>query len=70
MNSSFASLFQQILPLLIPVIIVQIILLVVALLDLRKQRATRGPKWMWALIIIFVNIIGPIVYFVVARKED
>jgi hypothetical protein len=64
------SLLQQILPLLIPVLVIQLILLVAALLDLRKQSNTRGPKWLWAIIIIFVNIIGPIVYFVVARKEE
>ncbi len=62
--------FQQLLPLLIPVIIVQVILLVVALLDLRKQAETRGPKWMWVVIIVFVNIIGPILYFILARKEE
>ena len=62
--------FQQLLPLLIPVFIIQIILLLVALLDLRKQSVTRGPKWMWAIIIVFVNIIGPILYFVLARKEE
>jgi hypothetical protein len=53
-----------------PVIIIQIILLVVALLDLRKQPFTRGPKWMWVLIIVFINIIGPIVYFLAGRKEE
>jgi hypothetical protein len=70
MNNSDAALLQQILPMLIPVLAIQLILLVVALLDLRKQTATRGPKWMWALIIVFVNIIGPILYFVAARKEE
>lgn len=64
------QLLQQILPLLIPVLIIQLILLVVALLDLSKQTATRGPKWMWALIIIFINIIGPIIYLVAGRKEE
>jgi hypothetical protein len=64
------SVFQQILPLMIPVLIIQIILIVVALLDLRKQTATRGPKWLWVVIIVFVNFIGPIVYFVAGRKEE
>lgn len=64
------QLLQQILPLLVPVVIIQIILLVIALLDLKKQTATRGPKWMWVIIIAFVNIIGPILYFVLARKEE
>jgi hypothetical protein len=70
MNQNSTALLQQILPLLIPVVILQLILLVAALLDLRKQTVTNGPKWLWAIIIIFVNIIGPIVYFVVARKEE
>ena len=51
-----------------PLFIIQLILLVVALIDLRRVKATRGPKWMWIFIILFVNIVGPIVYFVVGRK--
>lgn len=69
MTDPFAQL-QQYLPLLAPVFVIQIILLVVALLDLRKQTATRGPKWVWALVIIFINLVGPIVYFVMGRKEE
>ncbi len=70
MNLSTPTLLEQILPLLVPIIVIQLILLVVALLDLRKQTTTRGPRWMWAIIIIFVNIVGPILYFVLARKEE
>ena len=70
MSNTNWSIFQQILPLVIPIVIIQIILLVVALLDLIKQRATRGPKWMWAIIIPFVQIIGPILYFTLGRKEE
>ncbi len=64
------DLLQQLLPFLVPVFLIQVILLVVALLDLRKQKTVRGPKWAWALVIIFINIIGPILYFVVGRKEE
>ena len=61
---------MQYLPLLIPVLIIQLILIVVALLDLRKRETTRGPKWAWLLIILFVNLIGPIIYFAVAREDE
>ncbi|MCB8989272.1 MAG: PLD nuclease N-terminal domain-containing protein [Chloroflexota bacterium] len=60
---------QEILPLLIPVIIVQIILIIVALRDLLPRSSTRGPKWMWVLIILFVNLVGPIVYFTLGRDD-
>jgi hypothetical protein len=43
--------------------------MIFALLDLSRRRETRGPKWVWALVIIFVNIIGPIVYFVIGRGD-
>jgi hypothetical protein len=58
------------LPLLIPIVVVELILLAAALIDLSRQNATRGPKWVWALVIVFIQIIGPIVYFVLGRKEE
>jgi len=60
---------SQILPLLIPIIIIELGLMIWALIDLIKQPATRGPKWMWVLIIILVNFIGPIIYFIIGREE-
>lgn len=65
------AVLQQILPLLIPVAIIQFGLLIAALIDLsRPTRTTRGPKWVWALVIVFVNLIGPIVYFAAGRKDE
>jgi hypothetical protein len=61
---------MQFIPYLIPVLIIQLALIVIALIDLVKREQTRGPKWLWAIIIILVNFIGPIVYFVVGRKEE
>jgi hypothetical protein len=57
-------------PYLIPVVVVQLILLVVALLDLLKREKTRGPKWVWVLVILFVNMFGPIIYFVFGRDNE
>ncbi|MFD1040078.1 PLD nuclease N-terminal domain-containing protein [Virgibacillus byunsanensis] len=51
-----------------PLLIVQAILLVVALLDWAKAEKTNGPKWLWLVIIIFVNIIGPVLYFIFGRR--
>ena len=70
MSIDFVSIIKQYLPLLIPVILIQIILLIVALLDLIRREQTRGPKWVWAVVIVLVNIIGPIVYFIVGRREE
>ena len=58
------------LPLLIPLLLIQIGLMVFALFDLLKREKTRGPKWVWVLVILFVNFIGPIIYFIVGREEE
>jgi hypothetical protein len=62
---------EQIILLLAPVVIIQLGLMIVALFDLeREERRVRGgSKLVWALIIVFVNIIGPIVYFAVGRED-
>ena len=60
---------RQLLPFLIPIALLQLALLVVALIDLARRERTRGPKWLWVLIILFVNLIGPVVYFVFGREE-
>ena len=58
------------LPLVIPLVIIQLGLVVIALWDLIKRQETRGPKWIWVLVILFVNFIGPIVYLVVGRQDE
>jgi hypothetical protein len=60
---------NELLPFLIPVILLQIALMVVALVDLVRRERTRGPKWAWALVIVFFNLLGPVVYLLFGREE-
>ncbi len=53
-----------------PLLVVQAILMIVALIDLVRIHATNGPKWLWALIIIFINLVGPVIYFIAGRKSS
>ena len=57
---------------LLPLVIVEVVLLVAALYDLtRPNRRVRGDsKVVWALIIIFVATIGPILYFLAGREPE
>ena len=52
-----------------PLIVLQAILMIAALVSCMKQEETNGPKWMLVLIILFVNLLGPILYFVMGRKN-
>jgi Phospholipase_D-nuclease N-terminal len=62
---------DQILALLAPIIVIQLGLMLAALLDLEKdeRRVRGGNKLVWVLVIVFVNVIGPIVYFLAGREE-
>ncbi len=60
----------QLLPLLIPVAILEIGLLVWALLDLIRRKHVKGNKIVWIIVIVLINVIGPIVYFLFGRGEE
>jgi ABC-2 type transport system ATP-binding protein len=57
--------------LLVPVVLLQLGLLIAAIADLlRDDRAVRGGnKGAWAVIIVLVNLIGPVLYFLVGRVD-
>ncbi|WP_077296271.1 PLDc N-terminal domain-containing protein [Virgibacillus pantothenticus] len=52
-----------------PFIVIQCILMIIGLVDWAKNKHTNGPRWMWLFIIIFLNIIGPILYFIFGRRQ-
>jgi hypothetical protein len=64
--------FQEILPFLIPLLIIDLGLILFALRDLlRPERRVRGgDKRIWAVVIIFIEFIGPLVYLTVGRIEE
>jgi hypothetical protein len=60
----------QLIALLIPLVLVELGLLAFALYDLIKRKRVRGGnKVVWALVIILISIIGPIVYLLLGRGE-
>ncbi len=63
--------WSRILMLAIPVILIQICLQVIALVDLARveQGRMRGPKWVWVVIIVLGEILGPIIYFFAGKRE-
>ena len=57
--------------LLVPLIVVQFGLMVLAVVDLlRQDRQVRGGnKGVWAVVIVFVSLFGPILYFLAGRVD-
>jgi len=56
-------------PLLILALVIQLGLQAFALVDLVRREKTRGPKWVWVLIIVLGELLGPIVYLIFGRER-
>ncbi|MBF2346806.1 PLDc_N domain-containing protein [Listeria seeligeri] len=56
--------------LLIPLIILYLALLLTAIIDLARNWEVRKNPLIWLFVIIFINIFGPVAYFIFGRKED
>lgn len=52
--------------------VVQLSIEIWALVDMLRRPADQlnlgGRKWLWAIIILFINLIGAIIYFAAGRK--
>lgn len=73
---SFSPLAIQIstslLLILLPLVIIELGLVVFSLIDLFKpeRRVMGDNKLIWALVIVVVGTIGPIVYLLAGRKQN
>ncbi|OKP67949.1 transcriptional regulator [Paenibacillus helianthi] len=53
-----------------PLLVLQAVLAIIGLISLAKAERTRGPKWLWVIILIFGNLLGSVAYFTIGRKES
>ncbi|MCC4722999.1 PLDc N-terminal domain-containing protein [Salinicoccus sp. RF5] len=60
---------QEYLPFLIPLLLLQLVLMVTALvMIIRQEHFKYLNKVVWIIIVLLLNIIGPILYFVLERR--
>ena len=61
----------ELLLLLTPIIVVELVLIVFALRDLlRPERRVRGnSKLLWGIVIVFISLLGPIIYLAAGRED-
>lgn len=65
------DLLKEYLPFLIPLIIIQIGLATSALIHIFKHPNYRfGNRALWIIVVLFVNILGPVLYFILGRGDD
>jgi len=62
---------SQLIGLIIPLVLIELGLLGFALYDLiKREKVKGGNKWVWGVMIVVGNFIGPILYFVLGREEE
>jgi len=62
---------MEYLPFLVPILLVELILMVTALIHVLKHKNYRfGNRILWVILVVAVQIIGPILYFTVGRGEE
>lgn len=55
---------------LLPLVLIQIIFIIICLRDWVKRTNFHPPgKWAWFFIIIFLNILGPILYLIFGKEQ-
>ncbi|MBS4196157.1 PLD nuclease N-terminal domain-containing protein [Lederbergia citri] len=52
-----------------PLVVLQLILMAFALTSCIKEEETNGPKWLWIIIIVALNLVGPVLYFIIGKKK-
>lgn len=58
-------------PFLIPLFVIELVLALTALIHVIRHPHYRfGNKAMWIIIVLFIEIIGPVVYFVFGRGDE
>ncbi len=60
----------DIIKLLAPVIILEVGLMGFCLYRLTLDKVKFLPKWIWALIILFVQLIGSIAFLLIGRERE
>lgn len=65
-----STVFLEYLPFLLPLIILQFGLAIFAVIHVLKHPRYRfGNQLMWIIIVLFIQLIGPVVYFAFGRGE-
>ncbi|PXW88987.1 phospholipase D-like protein [Streptohalobacillus salinus] len=63
----------NLLRLIAPLLALQFILMIVGIFAWYKadeNNTIKGNKWAWLFVIILINTIGPILFFILGRRQD
>lgn len=60
----------EIIKLFSPLIVIELCLKIFCFYRLYKDKVNLLPKYIWIVIILFINTLGPIAFLLAGRKKD
>ncbi len=70
MLESSLSLDLETIKLFAPLIIINALLIIICLFDIIKNMDERKNKIFWLVVVLLINIVGPVLYLVLGRKSS
>ncbi len=71
MNAITTTEIMKYLPFLIPILLIELALMLIALVHVLRHKNYRfGNRIIWVIIVVCLQIIGPILYFTIGRGEE
>ena len=65
------EILRPILPLLIPLFLIDLGLVIAALVHIFKSSTYKtGNRVIWVVVVLLVNIIGPLLYFIIGKSDE
>lgn len=61
---------SEIIRLFAPLIIIQLGLMIFSIYRLTKDKVRFLPKWVWLIIIVFGEILGPLMFLIIGREKE
>lgn len=71
MNPMTTSELMKYLPFIIPIVLIELTLMLTALVHVLRHKNYRiGNRIVWVVLVVFLQIIGPILYFTIGKGEE
>lgn len=71
MNAMSVDEIMKYLPFLVPIVLIEMLLMITALIHVLRHKSYRfGNRIIWVILVVCLQIIGPILYFTLGRGED
>ncbi|MGX9808909.1 PLDc N-terminal domain-containing protein (plasmid) [Exiguobacterium acetylicum] len=72
MNTDFNALLEidwnQILPFMLPILFFNLLLIIITLVDWFKRKDQIAIPYVWLLVILLIQLLGPILFLVIGRR--